>query len=295
MTAHGAAAQPLASPSCGGHRGSTNGRIAFDLYRPRTQDSALYSVRADGSRPKRLLVSRARLDPEYSPDGKEIVFVGEASLWRIRSTGGQPAKVFDFGSLQLTSAPVWAPSGLAIAFIARPAKYGYFDGRLYLLRLGTRRMQRVATLPLYGEDPSWSPDSRTLLVSGRHGIYEISVQTGRSERLIYDDDARAARWSPDGRSVVYLHADEPCAPDIGCTDYLRTVRTSGRGDRQLAAQAEQPEWSPDGRYLLYTKQFGPALGHLFKLSVRTRKRVDLTPGRSSHTIGRPAWQPRCSR
>jgi Tol biopolymer transport system component len=105
---------------------SPNGRlIAYmsNVAGLKTGQSAIYTMRADGTRKTRLtpLGSRTR-QPSWSPDGRQIAFkrwtsgipVGAGALWTMRADGSnaQPLVVRQIGDC------AWAPDGTKIAFDA---------------------------------------------------------------------------------------------------------------------------------------------------------------------------------
>ena len=124
----------------------------------------LYVCNADGSGLKRLTKSRQdESSPCWSPDGKSICFaakLGERrALCKISPGGGEPQRIPTSGVLNPTE-PDWSPDGKWIVFTSM---MGGFE-ICVVPSEGGNAIQLVA-----GEDPSWAPNSRTVVYARRQG------------------------------------------------------------------------------------------------------------------------------
>lgn len=126
----------------------------------------LYVSDIDGSNLKRLTKSPAdESSPCWSPDGRWICFATKIKerrmLCKISASGGSPERIPTVGILNPTE-PDWSPDGQWIAFTAQ---MGSFEICVVPSQGGN------ATELVGGEDPSWSPNSRTLVFErgGRSG------------------------------------------------------------------------------------------------------------------------------
>jgi tricorn protease len=150
--------------------------------------------------------------PQWSPDGKWIAFIGDQSgqdeVWLCDERGGQLKQISnsDYPKSQI----VWSPDAKALLFTSA-------DKKLYVYRLATATTTPLATGDVIGfggtaiMNPQWSPDSnwvsyqkssRTLLPH----IYITPAQGGKEQRItdeeVYSDSN--AVWSPDGKRIIYL-------------------------------------------------------------------------------------------
>jgi len=143
---------------------SPNGRqVAMILSKSGTVD--LYVGDLDGGNLKRLTKSREdESSPCWSPDGKWICFAGKYSerraLWKISASGGEPVRI-STGGTPNPSEPDWSPDGKWIAFTSQ--RGGGFDICVVKPEGG------AAIVLTEGEDPSWGPNSRTLVYARRAG------------------------------------------------------------------------------------------------------------------------------
>lgn len=137
-------------------------RVAMILSRSGTVD--LYVGDIDGGNLTRLTKSREdESSPTWSPDGKWICYAGKQnerrSLWKIPAAGGTPVRIAT--GVGSPTEPDWSPDGKWIAFTQQ--RRGGFDICVVKPEGG------AAIVLVEGEDPSWAPNSRTLIYARRTG------------------------------------------------------------------------------------------------------------------------------
>jgi TolB protein len=118
----------------------------------------VYVCSADGSDLKRLTTGVQDSSPCWSPDGKWICFAGyihdRRVLAKVPADGGTVRVIRTVGAPNPTE-PNWSPDGKWIAFTRQA---GEFDICVMPADGSAAPVVLVA-----GEDPSWSPNSRTLI------------------------------------------------------------------------------------------------------------------------------------
>jgi TolB protein len=129
----------------------------------------LYVANADGSNLKRLTKSKEdESAPCWSPDGKWICFASKLSerraLCKVSSSGGPVERIPSSGVPNPTE-PDWSPDGQWIAFTSQGSGFDI----CVMPSKGGEVIKLVA-----GEDPSWSPNSRTLIFA-RHEAGRLAL------------------------------------------------------------------------------------------------------------------------
>ena len=142
---------------------SPDGRkVAMVLSKSGSVD--LYVADASGENLKRLTTSREdESSPCWSPDGQWICFATKINdrraLCKIPAAGGTVQRLSTAG-ISNPSEPDWSPDGKWIVFTAQ---MGGFELCVVPAAGGT------ATVLVSGEDPSWGPNSRTVVYARREG------------------------------------------------------------------------------------------------------------------------------
>lgn len=138
------------------------GKVAMILSKDGWTD--LYVCGVGRSDPKRLTTSpQDESSPCWSPDSRWICYASKEherrSLSKISPEGGSPQRI-PISLAANPTEPDWSPDGKWIAFTAQ-----YRDFAICIVPAGGGAAITVTS----GEDPSWAPNSRTLIFARRHG------------------------------------------------------------------------------------------------------------------------------
>jgi TolB protein len=130
----------------------------------------VYVCNTDGSGLKRLTTGAEDSSPCWSPDGQWICFATKINerrvLAKVPADGGAVQRIPTPGAPNPTE-PDWSPDGKWIAFTTQMG-----DFNICVMPAGGG----TPTVLVTGEDPSWSPNSRTLVFARRTGGgYKLSV------------------------------------------------------------------------------------------------------------------------
>ena len=236
-----------------GAKGPFSSRIAATCGR--TNGRQITSMAIDGTFHSQLTKLKANnISPNWSPDGKEIVFTSFAKyypeIFIIGSDGGGLRQVSNLRSTTIT--PAFSPSGNSIAFAS--AKGG--DTELYLMNPGGGITTRLTSIVNIDISPAWSPDgSQIVFASERAGNLHLFVMPstgGSATRLTYTGYQNdQPDWSPDGKQIVFT------ARDRGAFDVFM-MNADGTLIQRLTRDEgnnESPTWSPDGRYIAFSRAY----------------------------------------
>jgi len=204
------------------------GRIAF------VEPGGVWTMSPAGTQKKRLTPGKGdTLAPNWSPDGKQIVFVDLAAkhgtnyaLYVIGSNGRGLKKIVRGARYQ--NNPVWSPSGKQIMFER--------TNWLWTVKPNGRAQKRITT----GTSPSWSPDGKSVAFDRNGDVWAMNAN-GTGAHLVIEIPSSTAgiAWSPDSRWIAYAIADR---------GDVMLVHPDGSGEKHLTDGEElfhsEPAWQP---------------------------------------------------
>jgi Tol biopolymer transport system component len=190
-------------------------------------DICIASVSGSGVRCAGLANFSNLSGPAWSPDGRNLAFIGP----------------LDGGCLDM---PFPCPSDFTDAYMMDAASIGH-----------TTQSPIASSLPNV-TSLAWSPDGRKLAAAAGRWIYTVNPKGSDRQLLYYRSDSAditGIRWSPDGKSMAISFRHLPCSRV--CEMTVAIARLDGSGSR-LVARTGSAEgsirvsaWSPDGSALAY--------------------------------------------
>jgi TolB protein len=233
--------------------------------------------------------------PNWSRDGKFLLFNSEGKLYTLAVKGGEP-RLLDTGeAIHCNNDHGFSPDGKWLAITHSPAHVPF----VYVLPAagGTPR-QVTESGPSYWH--GWSPDGKTLVFAGIRGgngdIYSIPVEGGEDRRLTdapgLDD---GPDYSPDGQ-YIYFNSER--------TGWMQIWRMRPDGSaQQQVTRDDYANWfahpSPDGKWLVLLSYDKTVKGHPADQDVMLRlmpaaggePRVLVKLFGGQGTINVPSWSP----
>ncbi len=148
--------------------------------------------------------------PDYSPDGKQIVFTsgrsGNNAIWVCESDGSKPRLLYSCGPY-VTGSPRWSPDGKWIAFDSRSCATGANGNPdIYLLSADGGQPHRLTEDAAEDVVPSWSRDGRWIYFGSNRGgqmqIWKLPVAGGTPVQVTTQGGYEAFE-STDGQYLYY--------------------------------------------------------------------------------------------
>ncbi|HYG61995.1 MAG TPA: peptidase S9, partial [Thermoanaerobaculia bacterium] len=223
--------------------------------------------------------TETNVGPVLSPNGQDVVFFSTRGLFSFdlyladARTGEIRQRLVSqdtdphFEALQfIDSAGAWSPDGRRFAFVVSARG----DNELAIVEVATRNIERRIPIQDVGAlwNPSWSPDGRSIVVSGARGgitdLYLHDLESGTTRKLTDDlfSDLQPD-WSPDGRTIAFV-SDRGAGESLagltrGTAMGVWLLDVASGETRQIAAEFEGNQYNP---------RFGPGGRDLFFLSDR---------------------------
>ena len=185
---------------------------------------AIWTVALADGAVRRLTTSDFfEVSPEWTPDGRHIVYVLADDRWvdhdiMIVPAAGGAARVvasdrgfFDYGTIGTRStfgAPLVSPDGTSLLF--RSTRSGWTN--YWMVPVAGGEPQALAAEPADQSDARWSPDGRSVaFVSNRNGTLDLRVVAagGGTPRVVVPVTSGVVgspAWSPDSRRIAYTFA-----------------------------------------------------------------------------------------
>lgn len=264
----------------------------------RLVESSLETIDIETGQRRIIYRSRTHFEaPNWSPDGKSLLFNSGGRLYTLGLSGGEP-KQLDTGLADHCN----NDHGLSP------------DGKLLAISHHNEGKSLIYILPSEGGQPrliteqgpsywhGWSPDGKTLAYcaerNGNFDIYAVGVNGGTETRLTEADGLDdGPDYSPDGR-YIYFNSERTGAMRIW------RINSDGADPVQVTNDEGYMDWfphpSPDGKWLVFLSYDKSVTGHpaskevvlrIMPTTAGAKPRVITRLFGGQGTINVPSWSP----
>ncbi|SNT76598.1 Tol-Pal system beta propeller repeat protein TolB [Paracoccus seriniphilus] len=229
------------------------------------------------------------LAPQFSPDGKSILFTSFDSGFpqiRVLDVASVTSRPLTQGGDSMAFSPRYSPDGRWIVYSLE--KGGNTD--IWLMDSATGAQRPLTTSPSIETSPSFSPDGKRIVFesdrSGTPQLYIIGLNGGEPERISFGEGRYGApAWSPKGDMIAFTK-------QLGDKFHIGVMRTDGSSEKILTESFldEGPTWAPNGRVVMFTRVAPGGTGqprlHSVDITGRNMRPLDLDFAASD-----PSWGP----
>ncbi len=284
----------LSLAACSGSDASPSANERM-VYQGDANHTIILTVGMDGkgaSSPTENVPGIDQTNPDWSPDGKRIVFAvadGSDDLWTVGVDGTGAAMLLECSDpCAYFDDPAWSPDGASVMYERSSVVDGHGVGTLESVNVETGKVTVWLTAPRkdFYAGVRYSPDGRHVVFEQVHATSDSPDADVEGVTLsILDLDhpeagargitdpalfAATADWGPNGDRIVFSALPEAgaSAPD------LFTIEPDGTGLTRLTTladeggAAQEPAWSADGSTIYFSAAVVGEHGVLAKVSAK---------------------------
>ncbi len=230
----------------------------------------IYTVNGDGTKLTRVTYG---LDPNWSPDGKQVAFTrwdsGAQSVSVINADGSNERSLL--GNLQQPLSPRWSPDGKKIAFTRQQGgttQDSQFCFGRSCFTIGADPHWKIGVIDVASGalsepqctehcfSPTWYTDNHTLAYAdATFGILVADANSSSPAWILFRQNpaVQSVTWSPDGTKIAFVVKQhdhwEINVMDANGGNVTPVTRADPLAFRPTNNVA--PTWSPDSRQILF--------------------------------------------
>jgi serine/threonine protein kinase len=197
--------EPLGEDSGGQTISRTGRRLA---YTREFMDTDIYRIglrgRTEVTSPAAKFISSIRFDenPDYSPDGKRVVFnshrSGTEEVWVSKADGANPIQLTHAGG-PMVGNPRWSPDGQTFVM------HTLLGGKRGIDLVGANG-GAIRRLAEGGAQPTWSRDGKWIYFGRGGQVWKVPAGGGKAVQVTRAGGNGAAFESADGKYLYYVRA-----------------------------------------------------------------------------------------
>lgn len=186
------------------------------------------------------------------------------------------------------SSPDWSPDGSKIAF-----EGGKGSSDIYVMNSDGSKFKKMTECADGCYLPDWSPSGEYIAYENNGNIYTMKANGSNQTKVMSGAYNTLPRWSPDGKQLAFLRADER---GYKTRKYLYVINADGTGIRALTGNTVNPShfsWSPDGRFIVFDNDslYGEIPVSSYSLGLLNVESAEISPLLSDTAGSFPEWSP----
>lgn len=246
--------------------------------------SAIWLISANGGEPRKII--EGGRNPNWSWDGKRLVFEREYDVWTSNVDGSDQRRVEDVPTEDLLLEdrnPAFSPDGSLIAFFEKDKGP---MGDIWVVPSTGGQARQLTFDSNLGGTPAWTADGKFIVFSSVRGgsrtIWKVPVAGGAPQPVLASaGEDTEPEISRDGRQLIYTNTRNNFLLSI-------TDPVSGKTTTLTESRLDlvNPTFSPQGDKVLFFKVAGDGDTHVFSINTDGSGLTQITQAdRSVH----PQW------
>ncbi|HET9178558.1 MAG TPA: hypothetical protein VFQ24_09405 [Terriglobia bacterium] len=222
--------------------------------------STLETVSIDSGDRREVYTTEGRIEaPNWTPDGKLLLFNRDGQLERIPVEGGEPEPLDTGFATRCNNDHGISPDGASLAI--SDSSQAEHESLIYVVPLAGGTPRRVTSKsPSYFH--GWSPDGKTIAFcgerDGKFDVYTIPAAGGEEVQLTKDAGHNdGPEYSPDGK-YIYFNSSRSGLEQIW------RMHPDGTGQQRVTNDNTNdwfPHFSPDGKWMVFLSYPTEVTGH----------------------------------
>jgi Tol biopolymer transport system component len=259
--------------------GGKNGPIVY-AQELSPEHYQLFIAQPDGTKPKQITHRLSSVSPDWSPDGKRIVFGLEgSSSASIATMAADGSDIRNLTPKGFQTQPAYSPDGKWIVY---ERDIGPTDNGVWIMRADGSDKQRLTRNPFMktgdcgcDTDPNFSPDGKRITFvrvkqdETQQALFSMMRDgSGLRQLTPYSWEVAVKHdWAPDGKLIVLTTNADFVRPNEAAN--LVTIHPDGTGKKQLTQfkagkmNAFAGSFSPDGKQIVFRLETGASYSLAF--------------------------------